>query len=310
MRILRAILPAAAALAVVAAFAAAAQDWRERVYDPAPGSKWIIQRDLTTEETTVENGRTSVLAGTLKITSELTVESKTADGFRVAYRRTRSQFDGNNHDPATMRAALAALDNILIRASTDRSGKPLRVENLDDIRNGLRKLVDGVAGRNPADAAQVRALLGRMTTIDAVQAAQLYLDEVPLLSLGQNTGLKPGEVRRSTEQMPTPIGAPLVKTSTLSIAAADPATGKLRLALAESYDEASMRAFLTELGRNAGLSASDVQTMKISLEARTEMDVEDGVTRRISRVSTTSNDRMGNRKVTVSRKLVTVTPSR
>jgi hypothetical protein len=312
MRVLRAVLPAAAAFAVTIAFAAAAQEWRERAYDPAPGSKWTIQRDIATEETTVENGRTTVLTGTLKITSELTVQSKTPDGFRIAYRRTKSQYDGNEHDPATMRAALGALDNILIVASTDRTGKPLRVDNLGDIRNGLRQMIDrmSAARGNAADAAQLRALLARMTAIDAAQAAQLYLDEVPALALGQNTGLKPGEARRSTEQIPTPIGAPLVKTNALSIVSADPATGKLRLTLTESYDEASMRAFLTELGRHSGLSASDVQKMKISLEAKTEMDVEDGMTRRINRVSTTSNDRMGNRKVTVSRKLVTVTPAR
>jgi hypothetical protein len=305
----RAALPAAMVIAVTAA--ASAQDWRERAYDPAPGSKWIIERVLTTRETTVENGLTTVKSGTLTIVSELTVEAKTPDGFRVAYRRARSNYDGNHHDPATMRLALAALNNILIRASTDRTGKPQRVDNLEDIRTGVRTMIDRVAtaGQSAAYAAQLRGLLGQMTAVDSAQAAQLYLDDVPTLAFGQNTGLRPGEVRRGTEQVPNSVGPAFVKNNALSIVSADTATGKVRYALTESYDPDSLRAFLTDLGRRAGISASDVQKMVISLEKKTELDVEGGMTRRVQSVSTTSNDLMGNRKLTVSHLNVTVRPA-
>ena len=61
----------------------------------------------------------------------------------MTYARRKSSYDGEN--AGAMRASLAALENIEMRATTDPTGKPLRVENFEDIRAGVRKMIDTLA---------------------------------------------------------------------------------------------------------------------------------------------------------------------
>src|SRR5450432_3293421 len=127
---------------------AAAADWAERPFIPPIGIRWIIQMAISKEEFRHENGRDSVKKSTRTVTSELTFEAKTATGYRVVYRRTKFSYDGDADKAAVMRPALAALNNITLRLVTDANGKPLKVENLDDIKSGLRKMVDTLATAN------------------------------------------------------------------------------------------------------------------------------------------------------------------
>jgi len=77
-------MPAAAFLAVALAAAPACAaapafaDWTEPPYDPPVGSRWIIQRDLDTEE----NYDGAINRSTFRITSELRIEAKPPTGFR------------------------------------------------------------------------------------------------------------------------------------------------------------------------------------------------------------------------------------
>jgi hypothetical protein len=303
------------ALAVVALLAAcapaAAAEWTERPYNPPAGSRWIIQRDHVAEERRHENGQDSTQTSTQKITGELTIEGKTADGFRIAYRRIKSTYEGDDATPGQS-AAFAALDNILIRATTDAHGAPLRVQNLDDIKKGLRRMIDGLSASagNAQVEAMVRQILSGMLNADAERAAKTNLDELPALAVAQTTGLKIGEVRTTSVPEPTGIGPPMIKNITLAIARADAASGDTRFVLTERYDPDSIRAFLLALAGQTGRDPEDMKKMDITLDARTEIDVSGGMTRALHRQSTMKSNLMGNTLVITDRKDVTVTPAR
>jgi len=292
-------------------FAAAAADWIEPRYQPAVGSRWIIQRDLFKEERRNENGVASLRKNILRITSELTIEGKTAEGFRLAYRRTQSSYESEDTDAPAMRASLAALENVLVRAAADASGKPLRVENLEDVRKAVGKMIDrlAAAGENPQVAAAVRKLFSRLTKIDAAQAAEELLDELPALALTQNTGLHPGEMRRREVEEPSGIGPPLVKTIALSIASADPASGDVRFRLEEHIDPDSILRFLAAVASQLGRDPNDLKKMEIALDGKTDIEVSGGMTRALHRHSTTSSNLLGNTVVIADRKEVTVRPA-
>jgi hypothetical protein len=308
--LLRSCFGAAAILALLAGGGAAAE-WTEKPFDPPVGSRWIIQRDLTKEETRRENGHEATQHSEMKITSELTIEAKTATGYRIAYRRIKSSYEGNGGDVAAARAALGALDNVVFRASTDASGRPLRVENIDDVRKTMRTMIDRLtaSGVDPQIAANVRQLLEGLTRLDAEQAAQASLDEVPALAIGQNTGLKPGQTRRDAVAVANGIGPPMIKRMALSIASADAASGDVRFALTEDYDPDSIRALLVALAGKLGRDPEDMKRMNITLDGRTDIEVAGGMTRAMHRQSTMMSNLMGNTLVIKDRKDVTVTPA-
>lgn len=119
---------------------------------------------------------------------------------------------------------IGTLENIEYRGEMDASGKPLRVDNVDEVKAGLRKRVDRLAGLDPANAATLRQTFAPLLDVDATSAVN-SLDELPNLALAQTTGLKLGETRRSSFSEPSGIGPPLVINRELWIAKADPASG-------------------------------------------------------------------------------------
>jgi len=119
---------------------------------------------------------------------------------------------------------IGTLENIEYRGEMDASGKPLRVDNVDEVKAGLRKRVDRLAGLDPANAATLRQTFAPLLDVDATSAVN-SLDELPNLALAQTTGLKLGETRRSSFSEPSGISPPLVINRELSIAKADPASG-------------------------------------------------------------------------------------
>lgn len=294
-------------LMLAAVLTVAATAHADLLYDPSVGSRWVIQRDLHKEETSHENGKTSVQKSTLKITAELTVTGKTPGGFQVTYARRKSSYDGEN--AGAMRASLAALENIEMRTTTDLTGKPLRVENYEDIKAGVRKMIDTLAATQDREtAAALRTMLSGMTQIDGVKAAELYLDELGDLAAGQNTGLKAGESRQTTVTLPNPMGPGFVSNRTLAMVSADPAKGDARLVLTEVQDPESIRAFIVHLLKSSGGNPDDAKAMELSLEVKTDIDVAGGMTRSLKRESTTSNRIQTNYRIIKSFKTVTVTP--
>jgi len=303
-------------LAGTFAFAAGAgaAEWIERPYDPPAGSRWIIQSDETTEDNRDGHVQTSVV----KMTSELTVEQKIADGFRVTYVVRTVVYQGDAATAALMGPVTRALENLVVHATTGQNGMPLRLENLDEILAAARTAVDRLAAPwagKPQVAALVRQLATGMLIADEKRAPKIYLPEVPILALGQNTGLRLGETRRYADEVANPLGgAPIKSDMTLRIDRADPASGDVRLIRTRAFDPDAIKEFAGKLakrvgGDDAGKLEEVVKTLTLTFDSRAEIDVEQGMTRAVRQEETTTVDVPGHRMIKHARKLVTVTPA-
>lgn len=263
---------------------ALAADPSERPFNPTIGSRWIVQSEETEKD---EANGAVVGSSTTKITALLIYKEKLPDGYRITYERTNSTYEGNADDPAAARAALAALQGHTLQAITDLSGKPLRVENLPELRAALQKMVDGLTGSvaDPQTAAAARTLTAEFAKTDEKEAAEHNLGELPALALGQNSGLALGETRRQTVEEAVPGATPLQKTVTLRLLNATP-DGNRRYEFVEVVDPDSMRAMLVAYLSKLDTSNPEVQEqideakkMTISQEHRTQIEVSDGMAR-------------------------------
>jgi hypothetical protein len=292
---------------------ASAADWVERAYNPPVGSRWTIQRDLTTEL----NDDGTVTKDTFKITSELRIVGKEGKQFDLVYARRKFFYEsGNAEEQNAMLASLPALQNIEYRVVADPGGMPLRVENLAEAKAAMRAAFDATAkslSDDPRVAESMRRGLAPMLDADEKSAAELYLDELPTLAKAQNTGLKPGETRRETIAEPSPLGQITINRA-LMLSEADQASGKAVVVLTESWDPESTRTLLDHLLERAGLGADErkkkMETLQVSLEKRTTFAVADGMTRSAIVESTTHSNLWDTHRVVQSRKVVTVTEAR
>lgn len=309
------------ALFVLAASAqtASAQNWVERPYNPPVGSRWIVNSESTTEEVRQSGPRNS----STKARSEFTIEDKIADGYKVRYVMRDIQVDGNSPGVPIMRHVSETMKDITVRATTDASGKPVRVENLDEARAAMRKVIDRLVGAfkdKPQVAQFIENFMGSMLMVDEKRAAATYLDHMPQLALGQQTGLKIGDVRRAVEEMPSPFGNGSLKANVaMQIVKADAATGKVNLLQTTTYDPVSIKEFTANAAKQLMAAAGEkvpaaqfedmLKKMSLTLDGRLEIEVENGMTRRMVDTTVTTASLMG---ITFNKrevKTITVTPA-
>ena len=115
-----------------------AADAVELPYSPPVGSHWVIDTETSTDDQRPDGPRTS----DIKTHAEMTVDAKTADGFRISYVSRGATFEGNAPMLPIMRQAFKALENVTIHATTDLSGKPVHVDNLDEAKAAMRAMLD------------------------------------------------------------------------------------------------------------------------------------------------------------------------
>ena len=112
-----------------------------------------------------------------------------------------------------------------------------------------------------------------MWIADNDNAAKIYLGPLTTLALGQNTGLRPGEIRASDDQIANPLNGVLIKSKTLlHIESADAVTGNVRYVRTRSVDPNSLKEFLDKF--------PGVQ-ITMNSTSRTEIEVENGSTREV-----------------------------
>lgn len=295
---------AAAAILAFGAQAALSQSWTERPYNPPVGSLWSIVSETSTVETRAGGEQRTQQ---VKVRSELTIEEKLADGFRISYVNREMQVTGNTAVSGILNDAFGAMKGIVIRARTDASGKPVLVENLDEVKAALTALVDRMVERfqaKPQIGAFVRQMMNSMIMVDAKKAATSYLDEMPSLAVGQGNGLKPGDVRRENDEVQSPIGNIAFKSTLVTrLVSWDDRTGKARVVRKRETDPESLKTVVTMLARQL-LNAADqgaqtpemlevMKQVKFSIESETRYDVEDGMTRAVDDRSTTTASAMG-----------------
>jgi hypothetical protein len=309
-----AVLPIVLAGAIACATGARAAEWVERPYDPPVGSRWTIQLDTSTEDDRAGHVQKTARA----MTSELTVEQKLADGFRVTYVVRKAAYQGDVRTAALVEPLNKLFENLVIHATTSANGAPLHIDNLDEVDAAARAAIDRLAEALPSkpEADALQRLARQMLVADEKQAPKIYLSSLATLALGQNTGLHPGETRREVDEATNPFGGAPIKSNTmLGIDSADPATGKVRLLRTAVFDPDAIRDFLGTLARRLG-AGGEAQKLddllgqfSISLDSRTEIDVEDGMTRSIRRDDAATATFRGQTTVKRAHKLMTVTPA-
>jgi hypothetical protein len=313
-RAARLALPVVLQLVGFMSIPAAADEWVEPKFDPVVGSKWIVQREVNVQKTV--SG--TLLGHTLKQSALLTVEEKTADGYVMSYARQNSSYDGNPAGASAARLTFAAEQGVVLRLATDANGKPLRIVNLGELKSALKGAIDALPmdTANPETAAAIHAVANRITSVDDKQAAALYLDELPTLALGQNTGLQPGEIRRATLPVANALVSGITKNVTMSIVKDDPAAGKVRYLMTETFDPSAMKALvgdtLSELALtpvNSGSMDGMMNSAVVAAVARAQLDVAGGMTRELRRQSVTSFRAPGARSTVTEDELVTIAPA-
>jgi hypothetical protein len=319
--IAKATLLLGAVLALDAAAPASAQ-WVERPYDPAIGSRWIIVTELQRDELDGTVPKTL----TYSIKSELTIEGKAAGSFRITYASRDFTIAGNSGDVSGMRTIGNMLKGLVVHATTDASGKPFRVDNIDEVQYTARRMIDATVAseaRKEPEREVFRQMLTGFLIVDAERAAGIYLNEVPTLALGQNTGLKPGEERRSSHEIPSPFGGGgwLRSNRTLLITDADAVSGKVRLLQTETYDRGSLEDMLVDIAKRMAPPSGDdpkvtaekvkqlFESIRMTRDDRTEIEVEDGMTRRLRTEHKSSGSLMGHTYSKHEVKTVTVSPA-
>ena len=141
----------------------------------------------------------------------------------------------------------------------------------------------------------VRRLGTAMLIADKERAPKIYLAELPIVALGQDTGLRPGETKAATEEVANPLGGePIKSTMTLRIERADPASGNVRYVRTRTIDPGVIKELLNRLAKQINGEGSERMFERISkrltlaFDSRTEIDVEDGLTRTLRQEETTN----------------------
>jgi hypothetical protein len=295
----------------------ASADAAEVPYNPPVGSHWIIDTETASDSQRPEGPQTSLI----KTHAEMTVDEKTADGFRISYVSRGASFEGNAPMLPLMQSAMKALQNVTIHATTDLSGKPVRVDNLDEAKTAMRAMVGTMMTPfkdKPQVAAVMNQMMGKLIEVDASQAATAYLEEMPVLARAQNTGMKQGEIKRTSDSAENPLGGGLLKSnSTFKLTQADATTGKRIFVRTTAYDDASLKEMTQTVSRKLLAAAGDpakaeqidklVRSMVLSLDEQTTFEVEEGMTRKVSEKSVTRVSAMGHALSKTETRTVTVT---
>lgn len=309
----------AVAVAAFAMFDAIPGIAAEKVYDPVAGSRWIVETETRGEEVRPDGTATSLV----KTRAELTIEQKTADGFRISWVHRGATVEGNARSVPLRRAYMKVLENVVIHARTDLAGKPLRIDNLDEARGQMRASAGELIGQfdhRPAARALFDQLMAELVEVDASNAAPVYVEALGTLAVAQNTGMKPGEFRQAIKPAENPLGGDALKSNVrFELVDADPAGNELKFVNVTSIDAAALNDFMQFFARSLLAASGDsvtpelvnrlVNSMEFSFDKRAEFEVEDGMTRKVAEKSTTVFRGMEQNLIQTDARTVTVTPA-
>ena len=307
----------AIAVAAIALFDVTPAFAAEPVYDPQVGSRWTIETEARSEEVRPDGTATSLI----RTRGELTIEQKTADGFRISYVQRDATVEGNARSVPLSRAYIKVLENVTIHASTDPSGKPLRIDNLDEAKVAMRDAASGLTeqfDRRPATRALFDQLMSELVEVDAGHAASVYIDALAVLAVAQNTGMKPGEFRQVTKPAENPLGGDALK-STERFELVDADAARLKFVNVTSVDAADMNEFMQSFARSLLAASGDsvtpervrqlVNSMVFSFDKHAEFEVEGGMTRKVAESSKTVFRGMEQNLIQTEMRTITVTPA-
>jgi hypothetical protein len=307
----------ATVVAAIATFDVAPAFAAEPVYDPQVGSRWTVETEARSEEVRPDGTATSLT----RTRGELTIEQKTADGFRVSYVQRDATVEGNARSVPLSRAYMKVLENVVIRASTDPAGKPLRIDNLDEARAAMRDAASGLTeqfDRRPATRALFDQLMSQLVEVGAENAASVYVDALGVLAVAQNTGMKAGDFKQVTKPAENPLGGDALK-STERFELVDADAARLKFVSVTSVDAADMNEFMQSFARGLLAASGDsvtpervrqlVNSMVFSFDKRAEFEVEGGMTRKVAENSRTVFRGLEQNLIQTEMRTITVTPA-
>jgi hypothetical protein len=247
----------------------------------------------------------------------LTIEAKTATGFGISYIYRDVTVDGNAPIVTIMRPIVGVLKDTVIRGSIDSAGKPISVDNIDEVRATMRAFFDSTLkaiDAQPNAAATLRPTIDSMLNADGLSAAKTDLRDLDALSAGQNTGLKLGETRHESIERASPLGgAPIKVATTFRIEQADPKSGDVTFVRDSQTDPEGIKEFMLDMTRKFGSPKSPpnvaeaIKAMKLTIDGRTTINVEDGMARMLREESTTTLMFMGRTFINTKVETITVT---
>lgn len=290
----------AAAFAFMAA-PASAQSWSELKYNPEIGSRWLLVSQSDSEDS--RPGAQTVIQ---HITSraEFIIEEKLPSGYRISYVNRSVKLSGTAPALALAETAFSAMKDIVIKARTDTAGRPVVIENFEEVKSSMRTVIDRLAqgfDKNPQAAAMIRQMMEGFLIGTDTQAAQLYLEGMPDLAAGQNTGIAPGAVRRDEDSMASPFGGVIRSSLETRLESFDAGAGKVRYIRKRMFDPEAMKAVTLAVVDKmmAGSKAVTPEVrqlmdgIKLSIESEAVISVEGGMTRTIDDRSVTTMNVMG-----------------
>jgi hypothetical protein len=299
---------------------ASADEWKELPYNPPVGSKWILQSQQDEEDNRPEGLRKTQT----KSRGELTIEAKTATGFKVTYVVRDISIDGNAPAIAIMKPVVGVLKDNVIHATLNAGGNAVGVDNLDEAKASMREFIDRTFksfDSQPKIVAVMRPMFDTMLNASGAEAAKAYLTDVISLSHGQNTGLKLGEVRHTSSETANPLGggAPIKIATATHIERADAKSGIDIVVIESQTDPEGMKDFALEMIKRLGVAtdrpmpaniAEMIKGMTMTIDEKTTIQVEAGMARMLRTESLMSLSAMGHTltKKTVETIIVTKAP--
>lgn len=307
---------AASAFAIcILASTVRAADWVESVFDPPIGKTFAVDTLRDYQKTSEQGAQKASEHMHWVGKATLTYQAKISDGYRVRYVRGPVQVDGTSPKASSSRVIAPVVENLELIAVTDRNGVPLRLENVEAARKATSAIVERISnGKDPAFGTALRRIFADMIGTDPVAAVRMT-EDMPLMATAQNTGLKEGEVRKSTFDEDSGMGVPLHTAREMSLLKVDPASKTETVVIEDSVDPQTMRSLLREVVHRAAQPGEDVSDREkaiaaetMSINTRYEFDVVEGMTRVMRSSSITKANGPGYANFIADRKTVTLTP--
>ena len=301
-----AVIVAAALLAAGLSAPASAQQqpYVEKPYNPAVGSRWAIHSDSKSVERRAAGEERNQQ---ISMRAELTIDAKLTDGYRISYISREIRVSGNTSGARLLGDVFGAMKDVVIRARTDAAGKPVEVENLEEVKTALKQVVEAMSAKfqsNPQAGAFVRDMLLKMFDVPAQEASKIYLDELPQLAAAQNTGLKSGQARRERDDFTNPFGGGTIKSEMVTrLESWDDKTGQATIVRKRETDPESLKQAVLNIARQfakvtdqTAVTPDVLEAMKsitLSITSETRYLLENGATRTMYEREITTAGAMG-----------------
>lgn len=308
---------AATALVAMTIVPTHAADWIESSYNPAVGSRWTIEMVDRAAETKPDGGALNTI---FNGRAEMTIDEKTTEGFRISYVARQISVEGNSPNVPVLRAYCKMLENILIRATLDATGKPVRIDNFDAVKTEMHKEMERLqrSGENsPRQLLALSMIMSDLVSMDPERAAPSFLTELVTLAKSQNTGMKVGEVRRSTDPADNPLGTTLRSETAFSLSEIDVEKRTATYHEVRAFDEGSVKDFIYAHSRAVLAKSEDkvtpdrierlVKATSMSLDGKGLFIVENGMTRDVEEMVMTTASADGKVSSKVKSKTIKIT---